>query len=92
MTHVMKSTRGVGKYQILQRDMRTLEIAYTETKPLAAEEKESIARTLRRHLGEEVEVRLTRVADMSKERSGKHRWLKSLVTADDARRAREAHK
>jgi len=89
LTHVMKSTPGVGKYQILQRDLRTLEIAYTETTSVAAEDRETIARALRRHLGEDVEVRLARVDDISKERSGKHRWLRSLVTPEDAQRARE---
>lgn len=88
LTHVMKGTPGVAKYQILQRGPRSLEITFTETRALANADKESIVRTLRQHLGQDVEVNLTRVDDIPKERSGKHRWLKSLVTPDQARRAK----
>ena len=87
LTHVMKSTPGIAKYQILQRDPRTLEITFTETRPLAEVDKYLIVKTLRSYLGAGVDITLTRVDDIPKERSGKHRWLKSLVTPDQARRA-----
>lgn len=87
LTHTMKSLPKVGKYRILQRDLGTVEISYTELERLDNEDTEFIRRTLRRHLGENVEVRLESVADIEKERSGKHRWLKSNVTPEEARRA-----
>ena len=89
LTHVMKSTPGVARYQILQKGLKRLEITYTETRPLSEQDKQAIVATLRRHLGESVDVTLNRVGELDKERSGKHRWLKSVVTAEEARRARE---
>jgi phenylacetate-CoA ligase len=84
LTHTMKRVPGVGKYQILQRDLTHIDVTYTEVSPLAAADRESIAATLRRHLGDDVSVTLARADDIAKERSGKHRWIKSLVTRESA--------
>jgi phenylacetate-CoA ligase len=66
LTHVMKSTPGIAKYQILQKGLRELEITYTETRPLSEPDKRAIAATLRRHLGESVDVKLTLVDELTK--------------------------
>lgn len=87
LTHTMKSLPKIGKYQVLQRDLGTVEISYTELESLDDEDAAFIRGTLRRHLGENVDIRLESVADIEKERSGKHRWLRSNVTPEEARRA-----
>jgi phenylacetate-CoA ligase len=88
LTHTMKACPKVGKYQIIQRDLSNIDVSYTELEPMAADDRELIARTIKRHLGAGVNVSLARVEDISKERSGKHRWLKSMVTREAAAAAR----
>jgi phenylacetate-CoA ligase len=92
LTHVMKKTAAIAKYQILQRDLVTLEISYVEAAPLADADRTAIVETLRSHLGRDVKIGLARAGDIPKELSGKHRWLRSLVTRDDAERKRGAAK
>ncbi len=89
LTHVMKGTPGVGKYQILQKDLLHLEITYARGGDVSKDSLAAAKATLVRHLGGAVEVSMREVEDIQKERSGKHRWLKSSVTSEDARRARE---
>ncbi|MHC4712793.1 MAG: phenylacetate--CoA ligase family protein [Planctomycetota bacterium] len=89
LTHTMKSLPRVAKYQILQRDLRTIDITYAEIEPLTSDDFDFIRRTLARHLGNDVTLNLTKVDDIPKERSGKHRWLRSEVTPEQARAARE---
>ena len=85
LTHTMKSSPKVGKYQIVQRDLGSIDVTYTELAPLSGEDRDFIVRTIKRHLGAGVNVTLTRVDDIPKERSGKHRWIKSLVTREERR-------
>jgi len=88
LTHTMKSLPKVGKYQVLQTGLDAVRISYTQLEPLSEDERDFIRRTLKRHLGADVEVTLEPVDDIEKERSGKHRWLKSNVTESQARKAR----
>ena len=88
----MKSLPKVGKYQVVQRDLRAVDISYTAAEPLDEDARGFVVRTLQKYLGADVEVNIERVADIPKERSGKHRWLKSLVSREDARGARESRR
>ncbi|MCD6404757.1 MAG: phenylacetate--CoA ligase family protein [Planctomycetes bacterium] len=92
LTHTMKSLPKVGKYQVVQRDLRAVDISYTAAEPLDEDARGFVVRTLQKYLGADVEVNIERVADIPKERSGKHRWLKSLVSREDARGARESRR
>ncbi len=89
LTHTMKSLPRIAKYQILQRDLQTIDVTYSELEPLTQDDRDFIHKTVKRHLGADVTVNLARVDDIPKERSGKHRWLRSQVTPDQARTARE---
>jgi phenylacetate-CoA ligase len=88
LTHTMKSVPKVARYQIVQRDLNNIDVAYVESEPLGESELAFIRDTIKRHLGANVAVTLERRDEIARELSGKHRWLKSMVTAGDAAAAR----
>jgi phenylacetate-CoA ligase len=79
MDHVFKDQLAVAEAQILQEDRRAIEVRVVPHGRWSETEERELVKELRARLGDEIAIRIARVAAIPREANGKFRAVKSVA-------------
>jgi len=80
LTHPFKPMHTVEASQIVQDDYDSIEIRVVPREGYSDADTQHLLREFRERLGEDVRVRVTKVAELERSRSGKFKWVVSKVS------------
>lgn len=86
-THVMDHIQGVERFQVVQERLDSLTIRVVTNPDWTPDSETAIRAGVARRFGDDVDLRIERLAELAREASGKFRWIVSHVSADALPRA-----
>ena len=81
LIYVIRDIPGVETFRIVQESLHETRVQLVTNESFADENMQGIVQGLKQRLGKDVNVRIERVNDISREASGKYRYVVSRVTA-----------
>jgi phenylacetate-CoA ligase len=79
VAQVLESFPTIGRMQIVQHDLDTLEIAVVADEELGPSQEGFLCQEIRKRFGEGFGIQVRRVSHIPTEGSGKYRWVKSRI-------------
>ena len=87
----MRDVPGIEQFRIVQHDLQHTEVQLVTNGTFPSDAERRIVEGFKSRLGYEVEVRLTHVREIPRERSGKYRYVVSHVAMGAARAPDASH-
>jgi phenylacetate-CoA ligase len=84
LIYAVRSLEGVEQFKIVQQSLARTIVQLVTNPAFRVEDESKIVHDFKARLGQEVEIQIQRVQSIKPERSGKHRYVTSMVTAGQA--------